>query len=62
MQLGFEWDDEKAKANFKKHGVGFDEGTTVFTDPLSVTIPDPGHSADERRSLTLGIPTKGVCW
>jgi uncharacterized DUF497 family protein len=59
MKLGFEWDDEKAKANFKKHRVGFDEATTVFTDPFSVTIPDPEHSADEQRYVDIGNSDKG---
>lgn len=59
MKLGFEWDDEKAKANFKKHRVGFDEATTVFTDPFSVTIPDPGHSANEQRYVDIGSSDKG---
>lgn len=59
MKLSFEWDDEKAKANFKKHRVGFDEATTVCTDPFSVTIPDPGHSADEQRYVDIGSSDKG---
>jgi uncharacterized protein len=59
MKLSFEWDAEKAKANFKKHRVGFDEATTVFTDPFSVTIPDPGHSADEQRYVDIGNSDKG---
>lgn len=59
MKLTFEWDDEKAKANFKKHRVGFDEATTVFTDAFSVTIPDPGHSADEQRYVDVGHSDKG---
>ncbi|MBS0184478.1 MAG: BrnT family toxin [Nitrospira sp.] len=59
MKLSFEWDDEKAKANLKKHRVGFDEAITVFTDPFSVTIPDPGHSADEQRYVDIGSSDKG---
>ena len=59
MKLSFEWDDEKAKANFKKHGASFDEAITVFTDPYSVTIPDPGHSTDEQRYVDIGISDKG---
>jgi len=47
MRLNFEWDEEKAKANFRKHRVSFDEATTVFTDLLSITIADPDHSVDE---------------
>ena len=59
MKLGFEWDEEKAKANLKKHRVSFDEGTTVFTDPFSMTIHDPGHSADEQRYVDIGSSDKG---
>ncbi len=59
MKLSFEWDEEKAKANFSKHRVGFDEATTVFTDPFSVTIHDPDHSADERRYIDIGSSGKG---
>ena len=58
MKLNFEWDDEKAKANLKKHRVGFDEATTVFTDPFSVTIPDLGHSGDEQRYVDIGSSDK----
>jgi hypothetical protein len=47
MKLNFEWDEEKAKANLKKHRVSFDEGTTVFIDPFSMTISDPNHSVDK---------------
>jgi uncharacterized protein len=59
MKLGFEWDDEKAKANFKKHRVGFDEATTVFADACSITIPDLGQSADEQRYVDIGNSDKG---
>jgi uncharacterized DUF497 family protein len=54
MSLGFEWDDEKAKQNLKKHRVSFDEASTVFGDPLALTIPDPLHSVEEDRFVTLG--------
>jgi uncharacterized DUF497 family protein len=43
----FEWDRRKAIANLAKHGVSFEEATTVFGDPLTTTIPDPLHSKDE---------------
>lgn len=59
MKLHFEWDEEKAKASLKKHGVGFDEATTVFTDPFSITIHDPDHSADEQRYIDIGSSDKG---
>jgi len=54
MKLNFEWDDEKAKANLKKHGVSFDEATTVFIDPFSITRYDPDHSVDEQRYIDIG--------
>lgn len=55
MYLEFEWDERKAAENLKKHGVSFAEASTVFGDPLSVTISDPLHSADEDRFVILGI-------
>ena len=55
MALRFLWDPRKAGSNERRHGVGFQEATTVFDDPLSVTIPDPDHSADEQRFLLLGL-------
>ena len=55
----FEWDDKKAKANLRKHGVSFEEATTVFYDPLSATGDDPDHSLDERRFVTFGMSASG---
>lgn len=52
--MRFTWDEVKARKNQKKHGVSFDEATTVFFDPLAGTIPDPDHSTGEHRFLTLG--------
>ncbi|MBC8264859.1 MAG: BrnT family toxin [Anaerolineales bacterium] len=59
MKLNFEWDEEKAKANLKKHCVSFDEATTVLGDPFSITILDPDHSADEQRYVDVGSSDKG---
>lgn len=53
MGLAFEWDESKAKVNMRKHRVGFEEASTVFADPLSVTIYDPVHSEDEDRYITI---------
>lgn len=47
-------DPEKAAANLEKHGVDFVEASTIFGDPLEVTIPDPHHSAGETRFLSVG--------
>ena len=50
----YEWDPKKAKANQRKHRVSFEEAATVFLDPLAVTYPDPDHSRDEIREITVG--------
>ena len=58
MKTLFEWDEEKAQANLRKHGVSFEEAQTVFTDPLAMTIPDPDHSIDEARFIIIGESDK----
>jgi uncharacterized protein len=45
---------EQDKTNLAKHGVSFEESSTVFGDPRSLTIPDPVHSRLEERFLTIG--------
>ena len=52
--MQFEWDPEKDQQNQFKHQVSFDEASTVFGDPLAITIDDPDHSSDENRVLTTG--------
>ena len=59
MSLTFEWDEKKAKRNVRKHKVSFEEASTVFADPLSLTIPDPLHSEEEDRFVTMGMSIKG---
>lgn len=54
MALLFEWDHQKAQGNVKKHGIIFDEASTAFQDPISITISDPAHSKDEDRFVLLG--------
>jgi uncharacterized DUF497 family protein len=56
--LTFEWEPQKAKTNQEKHGVSFEEASTVFRDPLSLTIDDPLHSKDEERMVQIGISHK----
>ena len=50
----YEWDAGKAAANLKKHRVSFEDATSVFIDPLAVTFPDPDHSMEENREITIG--------
>jgi uncharacterized DUF497 family protein len=49
------WDEAKAKANRKKHGVSFEEARTVFLDEDALMRPDEDHSADEDRFIFLGL-------
>ena len=51
----FEWDDNKSRANLKKHGISFDEARSVFSDPLSITVADPEHSEAELRFIDIGM-------
>lgn len=53
--LKFEWDERKANANLKKHGVSFDEARTVFFDERAKLIDDPEHSDDEERFILLRL-------
>ena len=57
--MEFEWDPDKAEENLTKHGVGFVEASTIFSDPLEVTIPDPERRDDEVRFLSLGLSVDG---
>lgn len=52
--MEFDWDDSKAETNRAKHGVSFPEAASVFDDPLSITFPDPRHSAEEERLVIIG--------
>jgi len=54
MALKFEWDHDKAVTNLKKHGVTFDEASTVFADPLAVVFDDEVHSIEETREIIIG--------
>ena len=53
--MEFEWDPKKVVTNLRKHGVSFSEAATVFDDPLSIAVADPGHSAEEDRFIIVGL-------
>jgi uncharacterized DUF497 family protein len=55
MAIKFEWDKRKGRLNKRKHGVDFNEASTVFCDALSITIPDPEHSFGEERWVMMGF-------
>ena len=58
-QVKVEWDATKAEGNHRKHGVTFEEATTVFGDPLALTFADPDHSVGEERYLMFGVSVEG---
>ena len=53
--VDFSWDDRKAASNLRKHGVSFDEATTLFADPLALAIDD---ALDPGRTLLLGMSNR----
>lgn len=57
--MKFEWDDNKAESNFKKHGVSFEEARTVFDDALSSIFDDVWNSVGEQRELIIGTSSNG---
>jgi len=61
MGYVFEWDARKAVTNLKKHGVSFDEATTVFGDVLSLLMDDPQYSHNEQRFLVMGVSNQQRC-
>lgn len=57
--MEFEWDIDKATSNIEKHGVSFAEAMTIFGDPLEAAIPDPDHSEEEFRFVSVGRSAQG---
>ncbi len=57
--MRFNWDEEKRRANRRKHGIDFEEAKTAFDDPLAVSIIDDEHSIAEERWLTIGMSSQG---
>src|SRR5262245_52045943 len=58
-ELNFEWDQQKAGANARKHGVSFERAATVFRDPEALSLYDRAHSEREDRWITLGMDSQG---
>lgn len=55
----FEWDPDKARANFEKHHVTFEEAVTVLRDPSALNLYDQSHSLEEDRWISLGLSGSG---
>ena len=60
--MKFEWDENKNEINQRKHGISFDEVTSVFRDAFAIVFDDPDHSENEERFLIIGTSDKrGIC-
>jgi uncharacterized DUF497 family protein len=55
LDLRFEWDAAKNRANVRRHGVSFEEASSTFLDENGILIDDPGHSIGEERFVLLGL-------
>jgi len=57
--MKFEWDAGKAASNRRKHGVSFEEATTVFVDPFAIRIHDEAHSTGaDVRWILIGLSVR----
>lgn len=57
----FEWDPNKDKINWEKHGPSFDEVTELFTSGTDfLEIYDEQHSDEEARFIAIGSIRAGV--
>lgn len=55
----FEWDDDKADANYKKHGVSFEEAYTAIIDDFAITHEDDRMEYGEKRLFSIGMSEQG---
>ena len=56
--MRFKFDPDKARVNFKKHGVSFSDAEGVLEDPLAITVEDP-DAQGERRYISIGLGSAG---
>ena len=52
--LDFEWDDDKAAANVRKHGVSFEQAALAFRDLFAVEWLDMREGYGEERIILVG--------
>jgi uncharacterized DUF497 family protein len=56
-RMKFEWNENKNRSNFRKHGIWFEEAQTVWSDAASIEFYDPEHSSNEDRFIRIGHST-----
>ena len=59
-EFQFDWDENKAAANLRKHGVSFEIASTVLKDPRILTVADVEHSESEDRWISIGMASNGA--
>jgi uncharacterized DUF497 family protein len=60
LRYYFDWDPNKARVNRKNHGIVFEQASTIFLDPMMISVFDTEHSELEDRWVTIGIDKNGV--
>ena len=60
MRYYFDGDPNKAKVNRKKHGIVFEQASTIFLDPRMIAVFDIEHSEYEDRWATIGLDRNGI--
>lgn len=58
--MEFEWDDNKARSNLKKHRVSFELAREVFYQPVVLTFEDDRFDYGEMREVAVG-EIEGIC-
>lgn len=56
----FEWGEDKAQENQKKHNVSFSLAQRAFLDPHRIIVEDEEHSAEENRYYCIGRVEEGI--
>lgn len=56
--MQYDWNNQKNRVNFHKHGIWFEEAQTIWADANAVEFFDPEHSDDEDRFVRIGFSTK----
>lgn len=53
--MRFAWDDSKAQANVRKHGVSFEQARVAFRDPFGVEVVDDRFDYGEDRFVLIAM-------
>jgi uncharacterized DUF497 family protein len=55
--MTYQWDADKARANFRKHDIDFADAVAVLEDDAAITISD--EHPNEERFVTIGLDALG---